>query len=232
MVHNSAESTREELTRRAAGVVTRRRALGAGTSAVSLALAGCLSDDASDEDDTSDGQNGSGTGGGSGDGSGDGSGSDGGGGTDGGSESGGGSGTGGGGTGDITIPDGLGDVDIEGELVGNSVDGLEVVDHQPYEADGHSTVVDGAFSLIVTVENTGEQEIDLLGYTYSLSLYDASGSVISEGASTRSLEYGVSAGEIGAVETWSGNGAMAENVARYELSLTCDGMFADGVYCE
>lgn len=125
-----------------------------------------------------------------------------------------------------------GQLDPMGEVTG-TVDGIEIDDLESYMGQGGSSAGSERFSVDVTVENTGDETIEPLGYTYDLRLFDEN----DEEAYQRSLasqanDFSVEPGDTGSVTVWNTNADDESAIDHYEIAVTCDGSFADGVYCE
>jgi len=136
----------------------------------------------------------------------------------------------GGAGGDLT--EGMKAIDVAGAVASNSVDGIDVISTEAYEAVDFGMAGEGAFLLLVTVENTGSEKTETLGPTYELSLFDANGSELNDGWNAQAFHRELAPGETGTFVTWGSWGTMADDVARYELAVNCDGTLADGPYCE
>ena len=134
-------------------------------------------------------------------------------------------GGGGGGGGDLGDPD--------GSVGENPIGGLAIVGLESYVSDGSEAFVnEGDWAVDVTLENTGGQETALMEYSYQLTLYDDAGNDL--GAMTGAGSMGgdsVAPGETGTLTLWDGSDNNPDDVARYEVSVECDG-FDEGVYCE
>lgn len=119
-----------------------------------------------------------------------------------------------------------------GQVVSNTVDGIEVVG---LESEVGTKNGSKQFSVDVTVENTGQETTDPTDYTYEIALFDASGSELStRGLSTAAFgrrDVG-NGGRVTITLTPMLESAAPDDVARYELSVNCSGMRADGVYCD
>jgi len=91
-----------------------------------------------------------------------------------------------------------------------------------------------SFKVLVTIENTGGKTTDLFNYGYELLFFDAEGTDLSTRNPTRGSTEGT---EIGPGESTTMNvhapvNGDPEDVARYEFTLSCEGAFISGVYCE
>lgn len=134
-----------------------------------------------------------------------------------------------GGSGDVTATPGSADgnggaVESRGE---STVDGLEITAMEP-DTGGDQ------FSVAVTILNTGDQQTSIFEYEYGLTLYDANGNDVTGGGtsygSTNDLD--VAPGESATIGVSSPVDGDVADVARFEVRLTCEGMFVEGVYCE
>lgn len=87
-------------------------------------------------------------------------------------------------------------------------------------------------SVTATVENTGDRTTSVIDYTYDVALYDADGNELQgSGMSASAVGSELGPGERTDVTLTPMFDGSPEDVARYELSLTCEGSLADGVYC-
>lgn len=138
-------------------------------------------------------------------------------------------------TGGTTDGDGTTTIDGEttpGEVLESSVDGLSITGHEHYLAKG--TDPDVHFSVLLTVENTGDQPTELSEYDFDLTAYDADGDditpkngqiiTLAEVAPGETTEYKL---QLSFRNSPDGPG----QIERYGVSLAC-GEYSDGVYCE
>lgn len=108
---------------------------------------------------------------------------------------------------------------------------LRITDHEEHTPPGSDPETD--YSVLLTVDNTGDQATDLSEYTYEIHLYDDAGNDITPAKrATRNWdEPGPGAsGEITVQGLFGDSDHSPDDVARYEITLTCDG-FDEGVYC-
>lgn len=137
---------------------------------------------------------------------------------------------------DETLTEGsrdLGDPDgVVGEIV---PDGLDIVALN--SRTGTESTVEGAWVTDVTVENTGDQQTEIDGYTYRLELRDDSGNELYDGFA-RELYPNDQPTEIGPGEqsmlitsAEPPDEVGPDEVGNYGVSITCE-LSADGVYCE
>lgn len=114
-----------------------------------------------------------------------------------------------------------------GSVGESTVDGLEIVTIAPAESNDQ-------FTASVTVRNTGEQTTDIFDYGYTLTLYDESGADItgSGSGSGSTTDTEVAPGEQATLNVFQGVDGDPADVASFEVNLTCEGMFVEGVYCE
>lgn len=115
-----------------------------------------------------------------------------------------------------------------GEVVENTVDGLEIVGMEVEEAESER------FNVVLTVRNTGDQETDAFNYEYSLTVFDADGADITAGASGTSAFGGttVAPGEETEITATTGYDGEKSDIASYEVTVGCDDFGDVGVYCE
>lgn len=110
------------------------------------------------------------------------------------------------------------------QTIRSEVDGLEIT-------DATSEIRQAAFTVTLTVENTGGEDTGILDYSYRLTLYDSEGSEIQfRGTSARNLDgfFDDDTGRVRLEPAWDGD---PERIDSYDARIVCDG-FADGVYCE
>ena len=125
----------------------------------------------------------------------------------------------------------LPEIEVSGEVVTSSVDGLSVTDyeHELRRGQAHEDV---HFAVTPTVENTGDQRADLGDYEYDLELFDADDIEITPGDPWTTGGEELSPGDSGTVlvqvSFLNAEGASPDDVARYELSVSCGG---SGSYC-
>lgn len=198
------------------------RQCGAGmTVAGSFALAGCGGNG------DGGGGNGNGDGGGSGNGNGgtgDGDNGDGGSNGNGGGDNGESSGTGGD---EPTVSATSTPESSDGGSVGrNTVDGLEITGWVVQD-------VEDQFQVSVTIRNTGDRTTDIFNYEYGLALYGNDGTEISTdgGGSGSTNDTEIAPGQRASINVFQSVDGSPEDVERFEISLSCDGPFVDGVYC-
>ena len=114
-----------------------------------------------------------------------------------------------------------------GSVGQNTVDGLEIVAVE-------STPTDEQFTAAVTVRNTGEQTTDIFDYEYTITLYDERGADItgqgSGSSSTTDTE--VAPGEQATLNVFQAVDGDQSAIAAFEVTVSCEGMFVEGVYCE
>jgi archaellum component FlaG (FlaF/FlaG flagellin family) len=114
-----------------------------------------------------------------------------------------------------------------GQAVVNEVDGFAV----RYHAGEPRT---DSYAVLASIENTGGQTTEITNYDVSVRLYDADGTAVhSAGIVVWNASGELAPGEQRqiTVEDTLQDGVAPEDVARYELRLTCGG-HADGVYCD
>jgi hypothetical protein len=108
----------------------------------------------------------------------------------------------------------------------SDVDGL-AVESAEYVSGGEN------FSVRVTVVNTGDQETDIMEYGYQLTVFDGA----DEDISTSTTSYGTTnettapPGESATLTASRQVDGSPDDVARFELVVSCDSAFAEGVYC-
>ena len=107
------------------------------------------------------------------------------------------------------------------ENVQNEVDGIEVTDVAEQSSGGR-------YSLLVTLRNTGGEDVSVLDFWYSVTLYDSSGSEIQTSGTAAANRDGFYDGNPGKVEVIPQMEAEASAVDSFELIVTCD----EGPYCE
>jgi len=134
------------------------------------------------------------------------------------------------GDGDDSDPTPLPEIQVSGE-VESTVDGLSITDYEHGLRRGRAHD-DVHFSVTPTVENTGDQQAELDNYEYDITLYDANDIDITPGDTFASRGDELSPGESGTVQVevsfLNAESASPEDIARYELSISCDG---SGSYC-
>lgn len=115
---------------------------------------------------------------------------------------------------------------VGGAVGQNTVDGLKIVDWLVKDTTDDFTVQ-------VTVENTGQQTTDIFDYEYGLALYDESGADISTGGSGSGsiADTEIEPGEQSTINVFQSVEGSPDNVTSFEISLSCDGPFVEGVYC-
>jgi len=114
-----------------------------------------------------------------------------------------------------------------GSVGQNTVDRLEIVAIEAADAEDQ-------FTAAVTVRNTGEQTTDIFDYGYTITLYDESGADIT-GSGSGSGSAGdteVAPGEQATLNVFQAVEEDPSAVATFEVTLSCEGMFVEGVYCE
>lgn len=114
-----------------------------------------------------------------------------------------------------------------GEVDANAVEELEITDWS-------ARIDDDDFVVTLSIENTGDQQTELVKYWYDVKLYDAENTNIPLGANTQSSseETDPAPGEVGVLDAViSLENDNPEAVARYEVSITCT-LADDAVYCE
>lgn len=112
----------------------------------------------------------------------------------------------------------------------SDIEELAIVDHQPDIDAAHQ-----GFGVELTLENNGDQQIDILDYNYDLTPYndddsDMSGATSGSNPPENGADTGISPGGRGSVIAWSSVGSAPNRVARYEVTLKCK--FAGTAYCE
>jgi len=113
-----------------------------------------------------------------------------------------------------------------GEVVGDGVDGLEVVGWE-------SEPTEEGLELTITVRNVGDQTTDIKDYSYDVTVYDGEDTDITgSDTGTSSVDTEIDPGSVASITVTQGVDGNAANVARYEIDLNCDGAFTDGVYCQ
>ncbi|RXK51320.1 hypothetical protein [Halorientalis pallida] len=129
-----------------------------------------------------------------------------------------------GGTPTDTGPQMSGGIEVAGE---STVDPL-VVDGLERQGGNENKVV-----IVTTVRNAGEQTTDIVEYSYDLVLFDADGAEMGTNTgfgTTGDTE--VAPGEAATINVSKSVEGDVSAVARAEVTLSCEGMFAEGVYCE
>ncbi|WP_424018504.1 hypothetical protein ACOZ4N_03245 [Halorientalis pallida] len=117
-----------------------------------------------------------------------------------------------------------GGIEVSGE---STVDPL-VVDGLERQGGNEDKVV-----IVTTVRNAGEQTTDVFEYNYDLALYDADGAEMGTNTgfgTTGDTE--VAPGESAAINVSKSVEGDVSAVARAEVTVSCEGMFAEGSYCE
>ncbi len=121
-------------------------------------------------------------------------------------------------------PQTSGSVEISGA---STVSGLAIGNLERRDGNEDEVVV------VTTVRNTGERTTDIFNYNYELALYDADGAEMgTNNGFGSSTDTEVAPGESATINVSKSVEGAAGGVARAEVSLTCDGMFAEGAYCE
>ena len=113
----------------------------------------------------------------------------------------------------------------------SDIEELAIVDHQPDFAPGSQ---DQDFGVVLTIENNGDQQADIIDYSYELTPYDDDDNDISGMTAGFKLTddetgTGMSPGGRGSVMATTSLGPSRDEVARYEVTLDCG---FDGTYCE
>jgi hypothetical protein len=111
-----------------------------------------------------------------------------------------------------------------GEVVENSVSGLEITDWT-------TEVTEEDLLVTLTVENVGDQQTDAFDYTYEATAYDSAGDDITAGVATGSTGSTIDPGETTEINMYIGGLGGPSEIARFDLRLQCDDFFDDGVYC-
>jgi len=91
-----------------------------------------------------------------------------------------------------------------------------------------------SFRILVTIQNSGTETTDVQNYGYGLLFFDDEETDITGRQPTRGSREETEIGPGSAVEMTVHapvNGDPAD-VARYEFTLSCEGAFISGVYCE
>ena len=123
-----------------------------------------------------------------------------------------------------TGPQMSGGIEVSGESV---VDPLVIADLERQGGNENKVVI------VTTVQNAGEQTTDIFEYSYDLALYDAEGTELgTAGGSGTTNDTEVAPGESAAINVSKSVDGDVSAVARAEVTLSCEGMFAEGVYCE
>jgi hypothetical protein len=107
------------------------------------------------------------------------------------------------------------------ENVQNEVDGIEVTEVTE-ESRG------GRYSLVVTLRNTGGEDVGVLDFEYAVTVYDSSGSEIETMGMAAANRDGFYDGNPGKVEVIPQMQAEASAVDSYELTVGCE----EGPYCQ
>lgn len=121
--------------------------------------------------------------------------------------------------------------EFDGSVVSNSIDGIEV---ESIDASITTTGETGEqLELAIAVRNSGDQTTHPRDYTYDLTVYDDSCTVLEIPGVT---QYGVSPdlepGDAGTLFiTPTRSEFSLDEIAAYEVSVSCSGPFAEGVYC-
>ena len=121
--------------------------------------------------------------------------------------------------------------EFDGSVISNAIDGIEVE-----SVDASITTsedADDQLEVAITVRNSGEETTHPRDYTYDLTLYDDSCTVLEIPGVT---QYGVSPdlepGDTGALFITPTRAEFSvDEIAAYEVSVSCSGSFAEGVYC-
>lgn len=113
----------------------------------------------------------------------------------------------------------------------NSVDGIQVVSL----SSGIDVLNDRElFENDVEVRNTGSEPTEVKPYTYTVTLYDESGTEVQSGTAQRSTRGGgdpIAPGETETVFlTLTLEGTNGREIDSYDLTIDCSGI-ADGAYC-
>lgn len=113
-----------------------------------------------------------------------------------------------------------------GEVVENTVDGLEIVGTEVEETDRER------FNVIITVRNAGDQETDAFDYEYGLTVFDAEGTDVTAGVSgTSATGSTIAPGEETEITATTGYEGEKSDIASYEITVGCDDFGGTGVYC-
>ncbi|OLZ42162.1 hypothetical protein A6E15_14815 [Natrinema saccharevitans] len=124
--------------------------------------------------------------------------------------------------------DGKTPAENEAESIAESaVDERAIESHEPRDDE------DG-FRVVVTVRNNGDRTTNLVEYGYELVLYDAEGTELARSGTGRETtnETKATPGETATIDVSALSTDYSPAIARYEVSLTCQGAFVDGVYCQ
>jgi hypothetical protein len=131
--------------------------------------------------------------------------------------------------------DGVDSADVtgqfDGSVVSNSIDGIEV---QSLEASIQSDEQGGeSFEVLITVMNTGDQTTHAQDYTYDLTVYDDSCTVLEiPGVNQYGISQDMAPGDTGRLFIAPTSSEFSlDNIAAFEVSVSCAASFADGVYC-
>jgi hypothetical protein len=121
--------------------------------------------------------------------------------------------------------------EFEGSVVSNAIDGIEV---ESIDASIVTSEEAGdQLELAITVSNSGDQTTHPRDYTYDLTVYDDTCTVLEIPGVT---QYGVSPdlepGDTGSLFiTPTRSEFSVDQIAAYEVTVSCSGPFAEGVYC-
>ena len=112
--------------------------------------------------------------------------------------------------------------------VSSEIEEFAIVEHEPDFAPGSE---DQDFGVVLTIENNGDQQTDLIDYDYELTPYDDDISGITAGfrLADDETDTSMSPGGRGSVMATTSLGPPRDEVARYEVTLDCG---FDGTYCE
>jgi hypothetical protein len=113
-----------------------------------------------------------------------------------------------------------------GEVVENTVDGLEIVGMEVVESD------DERYTVVLTVRNTGDQETDAFDYEYGLTVFDAEGNDVTAGVSgTSATGATIAPGEEAEIRATTGFEGEKSDIESFEVTVGCDDFGDTGVYC-
>lgn len=110
----------------------------------------------------------------------------------------------------------------ESLVEGLVIDGLERVDQ------------DDRVSVATTVRNDGEQTTDIFEYAYELTLFDEAGTDVTDGGTNfgTTAETEIASGDTATINVSSTPASSVDDVASYEVTLSCEGPFVEGTYCD
>lgn len=114
----------------------------------------------------------------------------------------------------------------------STVDELQVAGHEHYEPRGSDP--DEHYAVLLTISNAGDSRTDLSEYSYEFIVYDDAGTDITpRGLAKMNWDEPAAgaSGEITLQHQFRQSSHSPADVARYEITLSCD-TFDDGVYCD